>query len=217
MRRIILFSIIFFLLLSGCNNRKEVRVEAKKIIDKEVVKDKYVDNNPIKLSLYVDKNKIANYKSPMTIYKDIVSLECYYTNDDKIIDGKFKDVFNSYYSKYRDIDKYKIGYYIKFSTVDGEISKYIYRPSDVDSFFNYIQVYLYDDIHQGDGYYDHISNEEYNDDMLLTSIKLTASMYIDKVSSDIEVSVFTYLASDIDDKGQYRGNSKYKVVISKEM
>ena len=217
MKKRIILIIVCLLLFSGCNNKKEVRVKAKKIIDKEIVNNednnKYVDNNPIKLSLYVDKNKVSEYNSPMTIYKDIVSLECYYTEDNRIIDGKFKDVFNKYYSNYQNIDEYRIGYYIKFNTTDGEVSKYIYRPSDVESFFNYIQVYLYDDVHQESSYYSHVTNEEYNDNTLLTSIKLTASMYIDRINSDVEVSVFTYKKDDINDKGEYIGNSKYKVLI----
>ena len=218
MKKRIILIIVCLLLFSGCNNKKEVKVKAKKIIDNEIVNneennDKYVDNNPIKLSLYVDKNKVSEYMSPMTIYKDIVSLECYYTEDNRIIDGRFKDVFNKYYSNYQNIDEYRIGYYIKFNTTDGEVSKYIYRPSDVESFFNYIQVYLYDDVHQESSYYSHVTNEEYNDNTLLTSIKLTASMYIDRVNSDVEVMAFTYKSSDINDKNEYMGNSKYKVLI----
>ena len=210
--------ILIIIVLAGCSTKKEVKVKANTIIDKDIkeeekVEDVYVDNNPIKLSLYVDKKKISEYISPMTIYKDIVSLECYYTEDNNIINGKFKDVFNHYYNNYQDIDSYRIGYHIKFNTTDGEITKYIYRPSDVESFFNYIQVYLYDDVHQESSYYSHVTNEEYNDTTLLTSIKLTASMYIDRVNSDIEIIAFTYKKEDINDKQEYIGKSQYKVLI----
>ena len=215
--KIILLLVV--LLLVGCSNKKEVKVESKKIIDEEITKNEkevYVDTNPIKLSLYVDKKKINEYNSPMTIYKDIVSLECYYTEDNSIIDGKFKEVFNKYYANYQNIEEYKIGYYIRFNTSDGEVSKYIYNPSDVESFFNYIQVYLYDDVHQESSYYSHVTKEEYNDNTLLTSIKLTASTYIDRVNSDVEVTAFTYKKEDINDKNEYIGKSKYKVIIKRQ-
>lgn len=215
MKRIIYICLII-LLLTGCNSKKEVKVEAKKIIDNKIeekIKEQYTDTNPIKLSLYVDKKKISEYISPMTIYKDIVSLECYFTEDDIINKGSFKDVFNNYYQNYQNIDDYRIGYYIHFKTTTSEISKYIYSPSDVESFFNYVQIYLYDDINQDSSWYDHVSKEEYNEKTLLTSIKLTASTDIDKVESDIEVTAFSYKKEDINDKGEYLGDSKYQVTI----
>ena len=219
MKKNILIICIIVLLLAGCTEKKkEVSVKSKEITPKEIVpeKEEYIDTNPIKLSLYVDKKKVSEYVSSMPLYKDIVSLECYFTEDDNIKAGKFKEVFNDYYNKYQNISEYKIGYYIKFNTKDKEISKYIYRPSDVEEFFDYIQIYLYDDVHQEDGFYDHISNEEYNDKTLLTSIKLTGSTYIDKVNSDVEVTVFTYKASDINSNKEYIGNSKYKVLIKRQ-
>ncbi|MBR3161793.1 MAG: hypothetical protein IKF19_03590 [Bacilli bacterium] len=220
MKNKLILVLIVLLLFSGCNsksNKKEVKIKANKIIDKDIEekKETYVDTNPIKLSLYIDKKKANEYISPMTLYKDIVSLECYYTEDDSITNGRFKEVFNQYYNNYKDIDNYKIGYYIKFNTTDGEFSQYIYRPSDVESFFDYIQIYLYDDVHQESNYYSHVTNEEYNDNTLLTSIKLTASTYIDKVNSEVEVTAFTYKAEDINENKEYIGKSKYKVIIKR--
>ncbi len=217
--------LLFLLMLCGCGSDDvNVNVDAKDFDNDNVnikndevneeIKDKYVDDNPIKLSLYVDKKKISEFESSMVKFTDIVSLECYYTEDDSIIDGKFSDVFNNYYAKYNNIDNYKIGYRVKFSTSDGEVDRYIYRPSDVESYFNYIQTYLYDDIHQTTSWYSHVEDSKYNDSTRFTSIKFTASTYIDKVTSDVEVTVFTYLDKDIVD-GKYIGNSKYTVVIKR--
>lgn len=212
--------VLILLVLVGCNSKSVSKNVTNKVDNTkdEVIEDKeideYVDNNPIKLALYVDKKKINEYKSPMAIYKDIVSLECYYTEEDSVIAGKFSDVFNNYYSKYSNIDNYKIGYRVKFSTSDGSFDKYIYRPKDVEEYFNYIQTYLYDDIHQTSSWYSHVEDGSYNENTRLTSIKFTASTYIDKVTSDIEVTVFTYLDTDIVD-GKYIGNSKYTVIIKR--
>ena len=217
--RLVLF-LLFFFLIVGC---KDSSVDNNVSVDNssnafdlglDDTTHEYVDDNPIRLSLYLNKRRVSEFVSPMKIYTDIVSLECYYTEDDSIIDGNFKNVFNSYYGKYEDISNYKIGYRVKFDTTDGNFDVYIYRPRDVESYFNYIQTYLYDDIHQNSSWYSHLEDANYTDDNRLTSIKFTASTYIDKVISDIEVTAFTYCDKDIDN-GIYMGNSKYTVIIKK--
>ncbi len=212
--------VILIILLCGCNNKVENKVDdvTDKVVNAKEEENKeeevVVNNNPIKLALYVNKEKVSTYSSPMNQFTDIVSLECFYTDEDRVSNGKFKDVFNSYYGNYSDIDKYKIGYRIRFSTVDGEVDRYIYRPRDVEAYFNYIQTYLYDDIHQDSGWYSHVEEKDYTDNTLLTSVKLTASVDIAKVNSDVSVSVFSYCDDDIVD-GKYIGKNEYTVVINK--
>ena len=77
--------------------------------------------------------------------------------------------------------------------------------------------YLYDDYkNRYSNFYSHIEENEYNDDTLFTSIKLYANS-IDMLSSNIELTVFTYdTLDDFDADGNYRGNSKYIVNISKK-
>ena len=213
--------VIMIILLIGCTNNKEIdndvedssAIKEEKNLDteEEVIKD----INPIKLALYVDRKKVSNYNSTFPLYKDIVSLECYYTNDDNVISGNFRDVFNSYYNNYQDIDKYKIGYRIKFDIPGGTVIRYIYRPSDVLDYFNYIQTYLYDDIHQDSSWYSHVEDKNYNDNTLFTSIKLTGSTDIDKVSSDIEIMVFSYTKDDININNEYVGKNYYTVLIKR--
>ena len=154
--------IIMIILLIGCTNNIEIDNSIKNgsVITKEenidIEEEVIKDNNPIKLALYVDRKRVSSYNSTFPLYKDIVSLECYYTNDDSVISGNFRDVFNSYYNNYQDIDKYKIGYRIKFDIPGKTVIRYIYRPSDVLDYFNYIQTYLYDDIHQDSSWYSHV-------------------------------------------------------------
>ncbi len=217
MRKIFLITIIV-IFLGGCGTQKHQNktLEAKDIEVKDVLdnsKSKQ-DDNLIKLGLYKDNKKISVYESSMPIYKDIISLGCYYTDEDIVSDGDFKEVFLKYYNEYQNIDGYKLGYHIKFSTSDKEIDKYIFRPSDVWEFFDYIQVYLYDDIHQDTSWYSHVTDDNYNDSTLLTSIKLTASTYIDRVSSDVTIGVFIY-NSDSVVEGKYIGDNVYYVTLKK--
>ena len=172
MRKIFLITIIV-IFLGGCGTQKNQNktLEAKDIEVKDVLdnsKSKQ-DDNLIKLGLYKDNKKISVYESSMPIYKDIISLGCYYTDEDIVSDGDFKEVFLKYYNEYQNIDGYKLGYHIKFST---------------------------------------------SDSTLLTSIKLTASTYIDRVSSDVTIGVFIY-NSDSVVAGKYIGDNVYYVTLKK--
>lgn len=216
--------VVFMLvILSGCSdNSREMKNETKVLdnSDKKDFVEPYVDANPIKLSLYLNDNgirkKVTTYNSPLTQYKDIVSLEVYYTGDDIISASNQKELWYKYYDDYQEIDKYKIGYHINFKTNDGEVNANIFSPNDVFSFFDYIQVYLYDDINQESTFYSHLENDDVTEKTLFTSIKLTASTKIGEIVSPIVISAFTYLDTDFDTEGNYIGNSIYNVTINRE-
>lgn len=189
---------------------------------KEEIKDTYIDNNPITLGIYMYTNsstpryKTNEYKNNWELNVDICSLEIFYTNEDQIPGTNFKNLWNNYYQNYTDINSYKIGYLIEFNTAnEGKIKKYIKSPQDTDSIYKYIQLYLYDDVHQDGGWYSHITENEYNNDSILTSIKLTGSTYIDEITSDISLTAFTYDDDDFDENGEYRGISKQTVIIKR--
>ena len=219
-KRLLLLLVV--LLVTGCSFiNKENHSKTKKIQEKPVPDyvDPYIDENPIKIGLYWSQSGtrtlMTSYDSPCTQYQDIISFEVYYTNEPTLI-GKQPDLFNQYYQTYQGIESYKIGYHILFDIGDEKINKTILKPSDVNSFFDYIQIYLYDDIHQDGGWYDHISEEEMTDQTLFTSIKLTASTKIDEITSPITLVAFTYDNDDFDEDGNYRGKSSYQVIINKK-
>lgn len=212
--------IIFIGVLTGCTIKedepiKEVKVEKQS--DDYV--DPYIDNNPIILGMYQNNNNqrtlLSTYESPLTIYKDIISLETYYTKD-KTFTGNQKELWNQYLSNYESVSAYKIGYKIEFATAKETFSKNILSPKDTESIFNYIQIYLYDDINQESSYYSHITEEEVTEKTIFTSIKLTASTYIDDITSPIIVTAFTYDSDDFDESNNYRGRSSYKVTINRK-
>ncbi len=212
------------LCLSGCSildtkkNLQKKEESVQKDEEKNFV-EPYVDDNPIQLGLYLNQNNsrslINTYDSDLTMYTDIVSLETYYTQEELLASSNQKNLWNQYYQNYSNIDSYKIGYQIQFTTNSLEVNKTILKPSDVESFFDYIQVYLYDDIHQDDGWYDHITEEEVTEETRFTSIKLTASTKIAEIISPIVVTVFTYDDNDFAEDGSYRGNSRYQITINK--
>ena len=67
------------------------------------------------------------------------------------------------------------------STVSREIRSYAEAEEEVAA--GYIEVYLYDDVHQPDGtWYSHLTEYTTNNDTVISSVKLTAGAKIDSVS-----------------------------------
>ena len=205
------------------NNDKDATIKKDNIkSDLTEELEKYKDENPIKLGLYKyygrGKNRelIKEYSNNWTYHNDISSFEVFYTNEESINGNYLQDTFKEYLNTYTNIDNYKIGYIISFITINGEINKTILSPKDTEEFFNYLEVYLYDDYHREKGvWYSHTTQEEYNDETLLTSIKLTAGKNISEIISDISLTAFTYDYDDFDDYGNYKGISKYTIIVKK--
>lgn len=220
-RKIVL--LLTILLITGCNTKplqqKENKTKSNKIVEEE--KNNYIDNNPIKLGMYLYTNSSTNRKLISEYYTnwilnvDLLSLEVYYTTDNEIPGTNQKQLWNNYYNNYQNIDNYRIGYKIEFIAEDQQISKIILSPQDTEEIYDYMQIYLYDDINQTSNWYDHIDKNEYTENTLLTSIKLTGSTKTDKITSDITLIVFTYDDDDFDENNEYRGISKYTTIIKR--
>lgn len=206
---------VILLCICGCN---AIEDDKKDIVTKSEEKI-YLDNNPLNVGLYqLENNNFIlkkEIKSEWQISKNIVVLITIYSNKDKFNNDYF-NVFNNEKAKYANSDKYKIGYNLKFYVKDKLYNQTILRPNDALSIFNYIQVYLYDDfLHKDDEWYSHTTDNEFNDETLLTTIKLTGSDYIDQITSEIILTVFTYNDMSDFDNNNYRGNSSHSVTIKK--
>ena len=212
-----LFTYKYFTKQNGNENKEVINKEEKE----EEIKDTYIDNNPIILGLYKnyrngkDRELIKEYQANWTYHQDISSFEVFYTNEDYISSKNQIKLIDEYKNKYANIDDYRIGYIISFNTNDNNINKTILSPKDTEEFYNYLEIYLYDDYHRDGSWYSHTTEEEFNNDTLLTSIKLTAGKDINAITSDIVLTVFTYDFDDFDDLGNYRGNSKYTITVKK--
>lgn len=221
MNKKLILGLVMAVMLGGCSILEDEGKPKKEAVQQKLEQDyvdPYLDDNPIELGLYINdggtRNLVSTYTEDFVKNIDIVSLEVYYTKEETI-SGNQKKIWNDYYQNYEDIDGYKIGYYISFMVGDDEISQRILKPSDGNSIYDYVQIYLYDDINQGDGFYIHITDEEMVDDSILSSIKLTGSTKSDEITGSIKVMAFTYDGdNDFDGDGLYRGNSSYEVVIN---
>ena len=219
-----IYLIILIILLTACtsvntNNSKEQSLEKESIVEEK--EEKYVDNNTVKLSLflydgnYKNKSRLEDaYYTDFINGKDIGSFEVFLTDDEVVNGTTFKNTWNTYYTTYDNIENHKIGFNIKFILKDGTHYNANYFEPDTYKFGKYFYTYLYDDIHQKDGtYYSHL--EEINEKTLLTSIKIYAVDKIEEVDSFI-LSAFTYdTEDDFDNEGNYRGNSIYVIRIKR--
>ena len=221
MKKILLMLVI---LLVGCTPKEEINKEENKlennneIKQEEIIKEEYVDNNPIKLGLYLytgsysNKEKLSTYETTFVSGSDVGSFEVFFTDEEVISGNSFKSLFNSYYDKYVSIDNYKIGYNIEFTLNDGTVNKFNLLEPNTYLYGDYFYTYLYDDIHVNEGeFYSHL--ESIDDNTLITSIKIYAVDKIDDVEK-IKLTVFTYDSDDdFDEDGNYRGISKYSIDI----
>ena len=221
MKKILLMLVI---LLVGCTPKEEINKEENKVENnneikqEEIIKEEYVDNNPIKLGLYLytgsysNKEKLSTYETTFVSGSDVGSFEVFFTAEEVISGTSFKSLFNSYYDKHENIDNYKIGYNIEFTLNDGTVNKFNLLKPDNYLYGDYFYTYLYDDVHVNDGeFYSHL--ESIDDNTLITSIKIYAVDKIDDVKK-IKLTVFTYDSDDdFDEDGNYRGISKYSIDI----
>lgn len=232
-----IFGIIYFKVIKGKNidnennssntqNESVVNEDNKASVnEKNIEEPKYVDDNPIKIGLYVQK---GNYK---TLVKDdyycnwdpeeILGLfYAVYTNDDVIAGNSFNTVWKEYFNNYSNIDKYRIGYNISFTMNDGEIiNQTILNPDHAYLMYPEIQFYLYDDINliPGKRYY-HVTHDDMNENTLCSSAKLVGDKRTPNIASDILLTVFTYDSDDDfePETGKYRGNSYYTITIKRK-
>ena len=220
MKKVIVI-MVMVLVLCGCNSKQNTNKSTKNNENeakKEEKINKYKDENNTTVGLYFEKGRklelVKDYSADIISEKDIGVYQVYFSNDEVVnLDTNFGE---SYYNLYKDLG-IKVGFNIKYSLSNGEsINHTITNPSNT-IINDYILTYLYDDYkNRNSNFYSHIEDNDYYDSTLFTSIKLFANS-VDDVKSPITLTVFTYdTDDDFDSEGNYRGNSKYTVNISKK-
>lgn len=218
MKKIIILALSIFL-ITGCTTKdKNKMITEDNDKDKIEETNKYEDNNPVKVGFYDYNNYLItdSFKSRWDIYTDMVWINIFPTNEPSIYYTNLKDTWDRYKDNYNNIN-YKFGINISYTLKNGETTNLtLLKPSDNSSIFNYIQIYLYDGYNATTSWYSHIEDNQVTDNTVLTSIKLTASTYIDEIESPIILTVFTYDGlDDFDENNNYIGNSKHTIMIEK--
>lgn len=230
MKKIISIFLLVSLIFVNCSCTKKEEPEKPNTpvtSEEEIVKEPtYVDDNPVTLGLYT-RNSTTGYHYiesdiylPWNQYVDIEVFKVLPTHDSVINYWYMQDAFPHYWQNYENNSKYKIGFNLSYKTIDGEsFSWNIINPSDkMNQVFNFVQLYVYDDIHPAKGsWYDHLEDNEMTEGVIFTSIKLCASTFINNIQSPMQLTVFSYDSSDDFDPttGLYRGNSYHTINIYK--
>ena len=217
----ILLVLVVLLLFCGCTKKEEVKEKPKEEKKEEVIeKDTYKDENKTPIGIYkVQGNtltKLTKINVTPVVEQDMGVFQIYPSNEDNLtIDKGFGLAFYDEWNKYNNI---KLGYNIKFSLADGRnISYNIFSPENTFDQWEYLMTYLYDDYNNfGKGFYSHIEKEQFNENTLMTSIKIQSSYSVDQINSKISLTVFTYDSEDDFENNEYRGNSSYTMDICLE-
>ena len=217
----ILLVLVVLLLFCGCTKKEKVIEKAKEEKKEEVIeKDTYKDENKTPIGIYkvqgTTLTKLTKINVTPIVEQDMGVFQIYPSNEDNLtIDKGFGPAFYEEWSKYNNI---KLGFNIKFSLADGRnISYNIFSPENTFDQWEYLMTYLYDDYNNfGKSFYSHIEKEQFNENTLMTSIKIQSSYSVDQINSKISLTVFTYDSEDDFENNEYRGNSSYTMDICLE-
>ena len=226
----IIISVIYTTILINKNKNvdknidENIEIENTKIeIEETIEEPKYKDENQVPISLYIEQGdqlvKISEYScdwSPENV------LNLFYTipsTEESISSYNFDSMWKEKIAQYPNGDKCRIGYQVSFKYEDGNTYTYNLKCPD-DTYFTFpkVMTYLYDDVNlvPGKPYY-HITQDVMYDYTIASSIKLVGDVDSDKIEGPITLTAFCFDSEDdFDEEGNYRGNSKYTITITRE-
>ncbi len=159
-----------------------------------------------------------SYESEWVSATDIVVLHTYATDVSEFTwtHADFQDEFTPLWEAFENSSDSKLGYKVSFYLKDGTyIEKTILKPSDTESYFDYLENYLYDDVNvPRSTWYSHLTDDKMTDDTIITSIKFTCGKNYELIDGEISVSAFVYDSDEyFDENGEYIGDTIYSTVI----
>lgn len=160
------------------------------------------------------RRHITEFSAPRTPKVDIDCFEVLASREETVQGTSFKSIWNGAWEAYPDGKDSKIGFHLEFTLTDGRVvSKTLLKPSDSREFYDYLEVYLYDDIHQS-GWYSHLEDQDMTEETVISSIKLTSGSRIGEVG-DIFLTAFLYTGEDcFDGEGNYIGGVEQTIKIT---
>ena len=153
------------------------------------------------------RKRITEFAAKRRAKEDIDCFEILATQVDKTESGAFRNIWSNAWNTEPTDPNAKIGFHISFPLASGEtVSATLLKPGDSKFFYDYLEIYLYDDIHQTPGqWYTHLEDSDMKEETVISSIKLTSGSKIAEVG-DITLTAFIYTGADcFDPDGNYIG------------
>ena len=219
MKKISILLIIICIILCGCaKEKKNEPIKIKGEVEKDT--NSYHDDNNTPICFYELKNnklkKLSTINKTLNNLEDIGLFQIYPSCEEEInLNNSFADSFKELWDKYNKDNNLKIGYSLSFKTKEeNTIFFNILSPNNTMEKWEYIMTYLYDDYaNKYKDYYSHLENSDYNENSLLTAIKLQSGYKYNEIIEKIECKVFTYDTEDDFLDSIYRGNSSSTLSI----
>ena len=161
------------------------------------------------------RKRITEFAAKRKAKTDIDCFEILATQVDKTESGAFRNIWSNAWNTEPTDPNAKIGFHIAFPLASGEtVSATLLKPSDSRFFYDYLEIYLYDDIHQTPGqWYTHLEDTDMKEETIISSIKLTSGSKISEVG-DITLTAFIYTGEDcFDPNGNYIGNVSETITV----
>lgn len=148
--------------------------------------------------------------------KDIDCFEALVSDSETLTGKNFLSICKEAWMTLPDPYVMRIGYTLRYTLADGQTVDMVIRsPDDIDH-TEYVECYLYDDVHQKGGFYTHLSEAQMNENTLITSIKITCGDRIDEVQ-EMQLGVFLYDSADrFDAEGRYTGPWHSEIAIRRK-
>lgn len=158
---------------------------------------------------------LTEFSAPRTAKRDIDCFEVLASQSARVEGDSFKRIWENAWNTHEGAEATKIGFHITFDLKDGtQVEKTILKPGDAKEFYDYLEVYLYDDIANAGHWYSHLEDSQMTNETVISSIKLTSGSKIAQVG-DIRLTAFLYTGSDcFDAEGNYIGSVSATILIN---
>lgn len=160
---------------------------------------------------------VTEFSSTRKAKKDIDCFEIFASTEETVTGKSFRAMWNAVWESHEIRENAKIGFVIEFSCGDTQVRRTLLKPSDAADFYDYLEIYMYDDINQTPGqWYSHLEDDDMDEETIISSIKLTAGSKIAEVG-DITLTAFIYNGDDcFNSQGEYIGTVLATVVITEK-
>lgn len=140
---------------------------------------------------------INDFKDDKSSGRDICVLAGFPSREVTLSGKNMRDIWTSCIDSNNYPETIRIGYFLEFLTPEGKCENLILRPSNItDEYWEYIEIYIYDDIHQEAGaWYSHLVDDEFTDESIISSVKITAGNKVSDIS-DLQLTAFLYEIGD---------------------